>query len=236
MHSFTFSLSFNIFFLLLFLNNNFATFRILGWQLWFSAHWMCSLTDVWHPLFLMRICLFILVEFPVSNELFSSYCFQDFSPCLWLSPFLLWLVCLWISLHLFFEFAELHGCVTFSNIFCEFSAAISSYFFCSYLSSPSAIHFVCIDVLSNVSYSSEYLVFFILFFFLLFRLYNAYQFIFSFANYFFCFLKSAVEPLKWNFHWKFQLQNFHVVPFSSFIALWYFVFVATLPLCLSLPL
>ena len=137
MHSFTFSLSFNIFFLLLFLNDNFAAFRVLGWQLWFWAHWMCSLPDVWPPLFLMRICLFILVGFPVSNELFSSCCFQDFSPCLWLSPFLLWLVCLWISLHLSFEFAELHGCVMFSNIFCEFSTAISSHFFCSYLSSPS---------------------------------------------------------------------------------------------------
>ena len=164
MHSFTFSLSFNIFFLLLFLNDNFAAFRVLGWQLWFWAHWMCSLPDVWPPLFLMRICLFILVGFPVSNELFSSCCFQDFSPCLWLSPFLLWLVCLWISLHLSFEFAELHGCVMFSNIFCEFSTAISSHFFCSYLSSPSGTHFVCIDVLSTVSYSSECLVFFILFF------------------------------------------------------------------------
>lgn len=166
MHSFTFSLSFNIFFLLAFLNNNSAAFRILGWQLWFWAHWMCSLTDVWPPLFLMRICLFILVGFPVRNELFSSCCFQDFSPCLWLSPFLFLLVCLWISLHLSFAFAELHGCVMFSNIFCEFSTAISSHFFCSYLSSPSGIHFVCIDVLSTVSYSSECLVFFILFFFL----------------------------------------------------------------------
>ena len=154
MPSFTFSLSFNIFFLLLFLNDNFAAFRILG----------CSLPDVWPPLFLMRICLFILVGFPVSNELFSSCYFQDFSPCLWLSLFLLWLVCLWISLHLSFEFAELHGCVMFSNILCEFSTAISSHFFCSYLSSPSGIHFVCIDVLSTVSYSSECLVFFIHFF------------------------------------------------------------------------
>ena len=141
-----------------------------------------------------------------------------FSPCLWLSPFLLWLVYLWISLHLSYEFVELPWCVMSSNIFGKFSTIISSNTFFALISvSFPGIHIVCVlGYLYCLIFLNICLFFFILFFSLLFRLHNLYQSSLNFANYFFCLFKLTVEPLQWIFHfsyWNFQLQNFHLVPF-----------------------
>ena len=112
MLSFTFILSFNVFFLLSFLKDSFAAYRILGWQFFLWAHWICyPITSFWLPSFLMRIYLLVLLGFPVSDESFFSCCFQDFFLAFGFQHFYYDLsVCGFLCIYPM-EFVELPGCV-----------------------------------------------------------------------------------------------------------------------------
>lgn len=147
---------------------------------------------------------FKIYSMPLAFTIFTMTClFVD------LFAFILW-VC-WASLM----------CNVFQYIWQVIS---SNTFFCSCLCLLSWYsHCVCVGVLilSHISLS-VCLFFFILFFSLLFRLYNLYQSILNFANYIFCLFKSTADPLQWIFHfsyWNFQLQNFHLVPFIIYSSL-----------------
>lgn len=81
---------------------------------------------------------------PYKQWVIFLFLLSRFTPCLWLSPFLLWLVYLWISLHLSYEFVELPWCVMSSNIFGKLF--LQTHVFALVSVSFPGVHIVCVLV------------------------------------------------------------------------------------------
>ena len=61
MNSFNLCLSRSVFIFCLLLEDSFAVYKILGWEIFLSSFWIYHLTAIWPPLFLMRSRLLILL-------------------------------------------------------------------------------------------------------------------------------------------------------------------------------
>lgn len=186
------------------LDTGFLIDKFFLWALWIY-YYIAS-----HLQFLLRSQLLILLGFPYKCQVIFLLLLSRFFPSFWLSAFLLWCVCLWVSLcWSSLEFIELPEW-TYRLLFSISLGSFSRLYIFSLLSSYS--HYTYVGTHLPISHISLRFYIFLHYFSLLLSLHNLHQSVLKCANsFFFCQFESTLSTSSEFFTSVIMLSNSRIL-------------------------